>query len=434
VVAATEISTLPITRPRAPTTIQETGLTIGILVPLALKALYTSSNLSESAIADQLGLSLNVCSELVRFMAKEQLCEVTGGESDVIGSSRYTLTGKGRERAADALSASGYVGKAPVPAAEYFAQVQKQSVHDVDFDRDAIEQALAHLVLPQETRGLIGQALSSKRSFLLYGASGNGKTSAALALRDAMPGHVIVPYAIEFMSEIIQVFDTSAHEPVETEAGAGRRDESGTLLDQRWIVIKRPAVFVAGDLAAGQLELILDEVHKTYDAPVQMKANGGILIIDDFGRQQLDAAYLLNRWVTPLERKIDYLSIHTGARLEVPFDVVPLFVTNRSPEELADEAFLRRIRYKIEIPSPDATHYVEIMRRECAARDVEFHEAEAGAIIETIYGDGSRAMRGCHPRDLVEAIADASDYNGAPRALTRATATEAASHYFAESA
>ena len=415
-------------RPRAPTSLHESGLDIGILTPLALKILHHSGHMSERAIAGRLGLGLPIVTELLKFLLKENLCEVTGGQGETIGGSQYTLTTKGLERATTALATSGYVGPAPIPVADYIAQVKKQSVQGIDFDREKVEGSLSHLVLSDETRELIGQALSSKQSFLLYGASGNGKTSAAIGLRDATPGEIIIPYAIQFMREIIQIFDASAHELVELPGD--KRDESGALLDGRWVVIKRPVLLVAGELAANQLELMLDDVHKTYDAPVQMKANGGILIIDDFGRQQLDAAYLLNRWVTPLERQIDYLSLHSGARLEIPFDVIPIFVSNRKPAELADEAFLRRIRYKIEITSPDRGQFIEILRRECEAHGIAYNDSAAEYLLEHEYGNGRREMRGCHPRDLVDAIADAAEYQGTESAFTHVTVKQAARRYF----
>ena len=419
------MSTLP---PRAPVNLQETGLDIGILAPLVFKILYYTSHISQGAMVERLGLPLNVVSELVQFLAREHLCEVTGGQSNVIGGSRYTLTTKGLDRATRALATSGYVGEAPVRVEDYVAQVRKQSVQSIIFDRERIEASLSHLVLPEKTRDLIGQALSSKRSFLIYGASGNGKTSVALALGEALPGEIIIPYAIEFMREIIQVFDASTHKPVDLPNGY--REETGALLDKRWVVIKRPIVHVAGELAANQLELMLDEVHKTYDAPVQMKANGGLLIIDDFGRQRLDATYLLNRWVTPLEQQIDYLTIHSGARLEVPFDVIPLFVSNLPPADLADGAFLRRLRYKVEIPSPERGQFIEILKRECQANGIAHDDGAADYLIDTLYRDGEREMRGCHPRDLVEAISDAARYLGTAKALTPETVDQAGSRYF----
>jgi hypothetical protein len=243
-----------------------------------------------------------------------------------------------------------------------------------------------------------------------------------------MPGHILIPYAVEVVREIIQLYDPSTHEAVDG-ADSGRSAGRG-MPDRRWVVIKRPAVFAAGELAANHLELLLDQVHKTYEAPIQMKANGGLLIIDDFGRQRLDAAYLLNRWVIPLERRVDHLSLHSGARFEVPFDVIPIFVSNLPPTELADDAFLRRIRYKVEIPGPDSVAFIEILKRECQRNDVSYDDDAATYLINKHFGEGIREMRGCHPRDFVEAIADAARYQGHERVLTASTIDEAHSHYF----
>jgi predicted ATPase with chaperone activity len=338
------------------------------------------------------------------------------------------LTSKGVERAVEALGLSGYVGPAPVPLQAYIDQVRKQSVHKADIHREDIEKSLSHLVLRGETRDLIGQAITAKKATLIYGASGNGKTSAAVGLEHALGGEILIPYAVEVMREIIQVYDPSTHRVIEVtdaDSAVGRPQH-----DRRWLVIKRPAAFAAGELAATHLELMLDEVHKTYEAPIQLKANGGFLIIDDFGRQRLDAAYLLNRWVTPLERGIDHLSLHSGARFEVPFDAIPVFASNRPPAELADEAFLRRIRYKIEIPSPDVPLFLEILRRDCARYEVAYEESAATYLVEEHFRKNGREVRGCHPRDLVEMVADAARYQGQPRALTRSTIDKACEQYF----
>jgi len=404
-------------RPGAPTSLAETGLDIGILAPLALKLIYYATNIDERSIGRRLALAHSVTTELLQFLRREGLCEVTGGVEGALGASRYALTGRGMERAVEALDVSGYVGPAPVPLEAYVEQVRRQSVFDAVISPDQIERGLAHLVLAPGTRDLIGQAITSKRAALLYGKSGNGKTSAALGVAQAVEGEILIPHAIEVMREIVQLYDASVHTVVEP-AGLSRTN-GAALVDQRWLVIKRPTVFAAGELAKNQLDLMLDEVHKTYAAPIQLKANGGVLIVDDFGRQRLDAAYLLNRWITPLEQSIDYLALHSGARFEVPFDTIPVFVSNRAPEELADDAFLRRIRYKIEVTSPDEAQFAEIMRRECRRLGVAYREEAARHLVEEHFR-GKRELRGCHPRDVVETIADAARYKGLEPDLTPA--------------
>ena len=415
-------------RQQAPSTVAATGLDLGLLADLALKALYFGGNIEQIEISHRLALSPNVTADVMEFLRRERLSEVTGGNGRSEGRLRYSLTSAGIERAVAALAISGYVGPAPVPLRDYIAQVRKQSIFHVDLARDDLEAGLEHLVLPRKTIDLIGQAMSSRRATLLYGASGNGKTSAAIGLGTTLPGHILIPQAVEVMREIIQLYDPSSHEIVEDDEPS--EFASRAIYDRRWVVIKRPVVFAAGELAANHLELMLDKVHKTYEAPIQMKANGGMMIIDDFGRQRLDASYLLNRWVIPLERQIDYLSLHSGARFEVPFDAIPMFVSNLDPSTLADEAFLRRIRYKIEIPSPDRKLFLEILRRECEQQEVAYEEAAANYFIDNYFVGGKHEMRGCHPRDIVQAIADAARYRGADRALTSDTIDDAYEHYF----
>ena len=419
---------IDIERPPAPGSVAATGLDMGVLADLGLKTLYFASNIDGADLAKRLALSLSATTELLEFLRRERLCEMIGGTGRSVAAVRSSLTSKGIERAVAALATSGYVGPAPVPFQAYIDQVRRQTIHSVELSRQVIEETLSHLVLPQRTLDLIGQAVSSKRATLLYGASGNGKTSAAEGLGKALPGHILIPYAVEVMRETIQVYDPSTHHAVDgpdsgQSAGRGRPD-------RRWAVIRRPAVFAAGELAANHLELMLDQVHKTYEAPIQMKANGGLLVIDDFGRQRLEATYLLNRWVTPLERQVDHLSLHSGARFEVPFDVIPVFVSNLPPTELADDAFLRRIRYKVEIPGPDAPMFLEILKRECQRNNVSYDEDAATYLINKYFGEGIREMRGCHPRDFVEAIADAARYQGGERVLTPSTIDEAHGHYF----
>jgi len=413
--------------PHAPTSIEETGLDPGLLADLALKTLYLSGNVRGDELSTQLALPLQVTSTILDLLRQEKLCAPTGGTSVTVAGLNYALTGLGLERAASALSMNGYVGPAPVPLADYFDYVRRQSVHDVEITREGIERSLANLVLEQRTLDLIGQAVSSKRPVLLYGESGNGKSTAAEDLGPALPGTILIPHAVEVMHQVIRVFDPSTHEPIEEDAET-RSD--GRMVDSRWNRIKRPLVSAAGELSSSHLELVLDPVRKTYEAPIQMKANGGLLVIDDFGRQQLDAAYLVNRWIVPLEKGVDHLSLENGASFESPFDVVPIFVTNMQPAELADDAFLRRLRYKIEIPSPNLDLFIEILKRECAANEMAYDEGAADYLVEEHFVKPGRQMRGCHPRDIVEAIAAADRYHGREPALTREAIDDACEYYF----
>ncbi len=411
----------------SPSSVAETGLDPGFLADLTLKTLYFGGNISGSELCERLALSLNVVSEVMDFLRRQRLAETTGGVGLSAATLQYTLSAAGIERASSALGMSGYVGPAPVPLEAYFDQVRKQSVTNVLLARDQIEASLANLVLEQRTLDLIGQALSSKKATLIYGASGNGKSTMAESFREALPGEILIPHAVEVMHQVIQVYDHNVHEIVHD---APKRNANGRVVDPRWMTVRRPVVVAAGELAPSHLELILDETYKTYEAPIQMKANGGILVIDDFGRQHLDAAYLLNRWIVPLEKGVDNLSLRNGARFQTPFDVIPLFVTNRMPSDLADEGFLRRIRYKVEIPSPSKELFLQILKKECANNGVGYNDRAAKYLVETYFEKAGRQMRGCQPRDIVEAIAASSRYQDKERALSNATIDDACQNYF----
>lgn len=411
----------------SPMSVRETGLETGFLADLALKTLYFGGNMSGAEVCDRLALPISVVSEVLDFLRKQRLSEVTGGVGMSAATLMYTLSEAGMERATSALAMSGYVGPAPVPLQAYFDQIDRQSVHSMELRRQDIEASLSDLVLAQHTVDLIGLAISSKRPTLLHGASGNGKSTAAEGLRHGLPGEILIPHAVEVRHQIIQVFDPGVHQVVED---APKRNSEGRLVDRRWLLVRRPVVLAAGELAPSHLELILDDNQMTYEAPIQMKANGGILVIDDFGRQNLDAAYLLNRWIVPLEKGVDNLSLRNGTRFQVPFDVIPLFLTNRRPADLADEGFLRRIRYKVEMPSPTADLFYAIIERVCGQNGVAYDRDAAKYLVDTYFPEDERQMRGCHPRDIIEAIAADARYQGKKRAMNRETIDAACANYF----
>ena len=411
--------------PHAPRSIAETGIELGMLQDLALKTLYYEGSVTAETIAERMALPLDPTVGILDTVRKERLCEILGGETASVGGYRYALTNSGFARVMGALERSGYAGPVPVPLAVYVDSVRRQSIHDVIISRASVERCLAGLVLDQQTVDRIGQALSAERAMLLYGDTGNGKTTVAQALRGVLPGHMFIPHAVEVMHQVIQLFDPSTFEVI-----VPAQSTVAGNLDRRWVKIRRPVVFAAGDLAANQLELVRDEVSQTYEAPIQLKANGGILVIDDFGRQRLDAAYLLNRWIVPLEHRIDHLSLANGARFQVPYDVIPLFISNLRPAELVDEAFLRRIRYKIEIPNPTSEAFNVILRHECERVGVSYNDSAAHYLAEEYFRKAGRTMRGCHPRDIVEAIADAASYRGADPELSAGAIDDACHTYF----
>jgi predicted ATPase with chaperone activity len=394
-----------------PMTVADLGLDRGVVRDLTLKFLYYRGRLNRTELADELKLSGPVTEEILQSLTHDGLVMVMGSEGTSSAAYQYAITQKGIDRAEAAIARGGYLGPAPVPLADYIAQVKAQTVVDAKVEREEVVKALGKLVLADETVARIGRAASSRKPTLLYGFSGNGKTTAVLTLGSVVGGTIRIPYAIEVVGQIVHLFDPSKH--VAVDQGDGEIDYDDLLkprTDRRWLTIQRPVIWAGGELTRHSLELVYDDETKVYEAPLQLKANGGTLIIDDFGRQQMPAVQLLNRWIVALEGGLDHLTMHTGQTIEVPFDVLVLFSTNLPPDRLADEAFLRRIRYKVELPNPTPEEYRMIFRRECESAGLTYRDDVIDHLMDHWYAAHNRAMRGCHPRDIVEAIADAAQY------------------------
>jgi len=412
-----------------PTSAADSGLDPSILIDLALKTLFYRGRMSRHELAEALKLANPVVHEVMHGLTQDSLASVLGSEGGQASNYVYTLTQKGLDRADAAFTRSGYVGPAPVPLHEYVRRIRAQSIRTVTVTREQVLHALGGLVLADETVARIGRAASSRKSTLIHGASGNGKTTVVRAIGAAIEGSMSIPYALEMMGHIVHLYDPSKHEVVSEDAAAG----AGLLRsrpDRRWVRVRRPVIWAGGELTRQSLELMYDDKTKVYEAPLQLKANGGTLIIDDFGRQQMPAVQLLNRWIVALEGGVDHLTLHTGQTVEVPFDVLVLFSTNLPPERLADEAFLRRIRYKVEVPNPTPQEFREIFRRACETYGMPYDDAAVSHLLAAWYDDHGRELRGCHPRDVVEAIVDAAQYERRPAALSERTVDEACMTYF----
>jgi predicted ATPase with chaperone activity len=414
-------------------TVAELGLDRGIVRDLTLKLLYYRGRLTRTELADELKVSGPVMEEILQSLTHDGLVMVMGSEGTSSAAYQYTITQKGVERAEAAIARGGYVGPVPVPLQDYIEQVKSQTVVDADVAREDVVRALGSLVLAGETVNRIGRAASSRKPTLLYGASGNGKTTAVLTLGTVVGGTIRIPYAIEVMGQVVHLYDPSKHVAIDDGGTDGEIDYDDLLkprTDRRWVTIARPVIWAGGELTRHSLELVYDDETKVYEAPLQLKANGGTLIIDDFGRQQMPAVQLLNRWIVALEGGLDHLTMHTGQTIEVPFDVLVLFSTNLPPDRLADEAFLRRIRYKVELPNPTQSEYREIFRRECEASKMLYSDDAIDHLMDNWYVAHNRQMRGCHPRDIVEAIVDAARYEGRTPVLSRESVDEACATYF----
>lgn len=421
------------------TKLEDTGLSPLWLQDLTLKILYFQGYLSGYQIAESLALPFaGVTDKILEALKKEKLIEIKSSRSMGLGESSYlyAMTGQGIERAREALERSQYAGAAPVPIDVYNDAVRRQAQGRVIVTTRAMRQLMSKLVISETTFQRLGPALNSGSSIFLYGPPGNGKTSIARAFGSlVMSQNMYIPFALYIDGQVVTMYDSVNHELVKEDGATSRGTGSlrtGVRRDPRWVKIKRPFIVVGGELTLAGLDLVFDDTHKYYEAPFQVKANGGILLIDDFGRQQVRPRDLLNRWIVPLENRVDFLTLHTGRKMEVPFDVLVVFSTNLPPKDLVDEAFLRRLRHKIEIGDPSFEGYREIFRRVAKAKRVEYNDQGLAYLLQEWYIKRGRKLRASHPRDLCDQILDISQYLSVPPTMSRDLLDRAAEAYFVE--
>jgi predicted ATPase with chaperone activity len=419
--------------PPEPQTVEDTGLTLGFLTDLTLKILYFRGYVTGAEVAEEMRLPFpGLVERLLEFLKRDQMCEIKGAGGFGRSSYEYTITGKGITRAREVLDRGQYVGPAPVPLADYGIGIRRQPMLTASIHESRLQRALAHLVVGSEMMDKLGPAINSGRSMFLYGEPGNGKTAMAESLGNmVLGGEMYIPYAVEAGGMVIKVFDDVNHRPVPEEpapngGGAPLRQRH----DRRWLRVRRPVIMTGGELTLETLDLVWDDAAKYYEAPFQMKANGGMFIIDDFGRQLVRPRDLLNRWVVPLEKRYDYLTLHTGLKIEIPFEVLIVFATNLEPADLVDEAFLRRIRHKIEVGDPDFDTFRNILVRVCADRDIPFSEEGLRYLLQEYYVKPKSPMRACHPRDIVEEIIDIARYKSIAPTLSKELIDLACAAYF----
>jgi predicted ATPase with chaperone activity len=439
--AATAVVKPVVTIPSEPTSIAETGIGMGFINDLVLKIVYFHGNITGQQLAEVTKLPfLGVIDKALEFLKLEEYVDIIGAQGGFSERSfQYVIANKGRLKINEVLERSQYAGPAPVTLESYVDMVQRQSVGTMVVDGNAVRQAFSHLVVNQVMLDKIGPAANSARSLFLYGPPGNGKTTIAEGIANMMGGHILIPYAVEIDGHVVKVFDALNHKPVEMPATPqpepsspfnGQPANSAFMPDRRWVLCKRPQVVVGGELIMEQLELIFDPISKVYEAPYQMKANGGLFLIDDFGRQKVRPQDLLNRWIVPLEKKIDFLALQTGKKLQVPFDVLIVFSTNLSPKDLVDDAFLRRIRHKIEVPNPSPDEYREIFKRVCKAKQIPYSDDGLRYLVQEHYLKVRRDLRACHPRDLCDQLLDESRYRGVSPSMTKELIDRACEAYF----
>lgn len=419
--------------PPVPEELEDTGLTAPTVSDLLLKTLYRSGARKGRELEDALRIPFSILDDLLLDLQQRHLVEVRGTEGHGRQGYVLDLTGEGRDRAREALTTSRYVGPAPVPFDEYVAWVESQSIRDREVSPREMRRALSHLVLGEDFIDAVGAAVNAAASLFLYGNPGNGKTAVARSIAALSGETIYVPHAVTVEGNaVLQIFDPVFHHPVESDSA----DDDAALLrsppshDQRFVLVERPAVIVGGELTMEDLDLRFDEQAGVYRAPVQLKANGGVFVIDDFGRQRVRARDLLNRWMVPLEHHVDYLTLPTGHKLPVPFDTLLVFATNLDPLDLVEEAFLRRLRYKIEAPDPTREQYEEIFREYCDAAGLEFVHAAVDMIYQDYYDRMGLSPRAVHPRDLVAHILEEARYRGEPPEMDRDSVERACRSYF----
>jgi len=413
--------------PPQPRTLADTGLSLAFLTDLALKTIHYAGLPSATHLTERMALPPAIVQQLLAVLADDHLCEVTSSTNMMAGNYRYRLTAGGISRVRDALERSRYAGPAPVTIDQYIKVMEHQRGERPQPSRQSIEAALSELVLPPEVTDSLARTLHSGRCSLLYGPSGNGKTCVLEAFARHLEGQVLVPFAIYAYGHIIRVFDSSIHIRAQERARAGlppvSPDEPSETdrPDERWTVVRRPAVIVGGELGQESLELAYDPVSRFYQAPAHLKAQGGMLAVDDFGRQRIRPEDLLNRWLTPLERGWYSLTFHTGEKISVPFDVQLLFATNLKVELLLDQPFLRRILYKVEIPNPGPAEFREILRRTCEERSITASEETLKYIVQRLYGNAADRPRASYARDLLDIVVESAKYDNAEAVLTTET-------------
>lgn len=413
-------------------TLADAGISRDMVEQLLIKTLHFAGELTGYEMAERLGMSFPSIEPAVDMLKTQRLTEIVGGTNLGAPSYRHRITSLGRERAGMFLDRNMYTGIAPVPLLQYVRYMTgffAKTPHTVNPDQ--VRDAFSHLVLSDKVLAQLGPAVNANHSLFVYGPPGNGKTVISQAIRNLLVGDIWIPHAIEVDGSIIHVFDPLNHDAFAPPAPKMSLDATPQS-DKRWIRCRRPLVTVGGELTLDSLELTYNPTGGFYRAPLQLIANGGVLVIDDFGRQAAPPQALLNRWILPLEGRTDYLQLQSGQKIAVPFMVLPVFATNIRPADLVDEAFLRRIQYKVLAENPTAKDYAKIFQRVCSEKGLEYDPSLVTYLLDAVYRRRNLAMRGCQPRDLINQAMSVAKYRGEPHRLTTELLDEACATYFVD--
>ena len=409
--------------PPLPEEIGETGIAEGFLCDLALKHVAMLPEPTTTLVAERMHLPRTLTEDLLQKLYREKLIEVK--MQSAIGSTRYAMLDHGWDRLSRLLSVCGYVGAAPVSLNDYAHMMRLQSIPSDTASMETVRTAFHDLILPESLLQTLGCVINSRRSLFLTGLPGTGKTAVAERINNALSGGIWIPFAVEIDGQIIRVFDSHCHRIASDEV-------TPVEYDRRWVFIERPLVVVGGELTLENADLTWSEAAKFYEAPFQMKSNGGTLVIDDFGRQRVAPQDLLNRWIVPLERRVDYLALHTGKKIEVPFEQLVVFSTNLDEKDLADQAFLRRMGYRARVEPPTAEAYCEIFKHQAYKRGIRVDKPVLDHIL-TKYRVEHRQMKGCEPRDILDRVTDICLFEGQKLELTPKVVDVAWRNYFGTS-
>ena len=414
------------TIPEEPANLTETGLKQSFIDELILKHGLNLREFSIPEMADAVKLPVTVVSDSIERMRNANLMVVYSTDGLLRMSYIFRLSDAGEQRAKDFLNISLYTGPAPVSFNDYKKMCEIQTIKHIYVDEQTVSKACSDIVITRDLLQQLGPAVCSGKAIFLYGPPGNGKTTIAEIIGNLFNDAIYIPYAIKVGDEIITIFDPGTH--TVTDEG----DDTEKQYDKRWIKVKRPMVMTGGEMTLKGLDLDFNPVSKFYEAPLQVKANNGVFIVDDFGRQQIDAQTLLNRWIVPLEKRKDFLTLHTGMKIEVPFDQLVVFSTNLNPKQLIDEAFLRRIRYKIKIDYPEIKEFRQIFKRVCESNDVPFDEDLFAYLINELYKKNNVTPAACHCRDLIDWVIDNAYFHNKKPVLSKEALSTSWRNYFIE--